>query len=874
MVEFALMYAQSLGWFVFPCYPMRSGVCGCGRPQCVSPGKHPVWIEGLIENGLRDATTDEATIRAWWAAVPDANIGVVMEPSGLCGLDLDDYKTTTAFQSAKEESDLVKLAVLEQTLGDLPSTVTQRSGSGEGYHAIFKTPGFPVKGIIGGIVVRAKAYIIVAPSNHASGGKYEWQQGLGPGEIAVAEFPDTWKAALEKKATVGSGGVPDDEPEWLQTIPAYQRLADARAHIAREKGEIKGQSKPGTTFDVIRSVIRRYAIRDQEVALELAQEYDTKCIPPWGPRIARHVWSAYNRANEPSWGFAYRGVAERLSMPAVPDIAIMSTLEGIRAKRTTEPARIQDKSIVKAVLEKKYLGDNDVIACETLIRLCPAGTSDAQIMGLLVNCGMPDQRAEELVTNYRLAHAAKMPSIAEAMPEVMIAGVPLGPSLFIPDGVEVDESEPPPDSPDRQLLGRLRMDEEENSVKDTPHNLSLILKEDSLLKGKIRFNELTKEIHIDVPPFNNKNPNTVATHVMNYLDTKWHLSTSQTKVEAQILAVARENSYNPIAEYLNSLVWDGVPRIDTWLIDYMHAEDTVFNRRVGSMWLIAACARGIKPGSKVDTVLVLEGPQGARKSTAAARLGGTWFSDSPLVIGNKDSQMMASFCWIIELAELASLRASETESQKAFLSQSNDKYRPPYGKAIEAFLRFAVFIGTTNDDEYLPDQTGNRRYWPVRVGENCDTIRLMSDRDQLWAEAVYRYKNSDLNPQFKDEACPGERWWFATKEEEDMARGVVDKRRPENVWATAIHEWVGLQVLRGPGQRLQWTLVDLACEALKMDVEKVPSKQKLITAALKDAGLQQTKGPGGRPMWKAPESLVKIILGERESSKLQPPITN
>lgn len=864
MVEFAVAYSK-LGWHVFPCYPMRGQVCGCGRAQCTSPGKHPA-----TDNGLSEATTDEAQIRLWWEYMPDASIGVHMERSGLCALDLDDYET-------KEVSDLVLLAHLEQSLGVLPTTVLQLSGSGEGYHAVFKAPGFPVRGLIGGIVVRSKAYIIVAPSNHESGGHYTWQEGCGPTDIPVAEFPDTWKAALEKKAEIGHAGVPAEEPEWLQAIPAEQRLADARAHIARERGEIKGQSKAGTTFDVVRSFVRRYALRDPEQALELAQEYDQKCVPPWRERIARHVWSAYNKATEPPWGYAYRGEQERRALPAVPDITVSAALESIKAKRPSDPQKIQDREIVKRVLDGKFLGDDDGLAAETLLRVCPAGTSDAQIIGLLTQCMLPSERAEELVRTIRMANAAKVTNLGDLMPaDVVIDGVNLGPTMVLPDPDALEMPEQSAPSSDRDLLGKLRMSEDGTAVTSCPHNLSLIIQNDSRLGNNVQFNELTKEIRINVAPFDKNDPNTVITKVRNYLDIKWHCHASSADIKEQILLAARENSFNPVADYLLPIAatWDRVPRNDTWLIDYCGAEDNEFNRRVGAMWLIAACARGIKPGSKVDNVLILEGRQGTKKSSTFKALGGPWFSGSPVSINTKDGQQMMSFCWIVELAELASLRSSETEAQKQFLTVDHDVYRPPYGSAPERFPRFAVCGGTTNDEDgYLPDKE-NRRYWPVAVGHRINTLRLMQDRDQLWAEAAYRYLNSDVNPHLAHPECPGERWWFETEAEEDMARGVVDKRRPENVWASRVREWVGMQVLQG-SKTTMWTLGDIAEKCLRIDIEKLNGpKQKQLTAAAKEAGLVATKGEGGRPMWRAPDSMIARIVETSGTTAVQPPTTN
>lgn len=780
--------------------------------------------------------------------MPDASIGVVMEPSGLLAFDLDEY-----------HGDLGKLAVLEQQYGPLPSTVTQRSGSGDGFHAVFQSPGGPVRGVLGGIVIRSKAYIVVAPSNHASGGHYSWQDGLGPTEIAVAELPDSWKEALKKTAEIGQVGIPaaEDEPAWLAAIPNEKRIADMKAHFAREQGEVKGTSTAGTTFNIVRSAIRSHGVRDSEAALEAAMTYDAKCTPPWGARMGRHVWSAYQKATTPTWGSAYRGEEQRLDalglsdvpvLPAYPipaDIMVQATLQSVKAKRTTDPTKIVDKDLVTQVLEKKYLGANELLAAQTLVRVCPPGTSDDQITTLLMGTNMAEDRARELVRQARPKLQAPTPggmsfgSLADSLP---VSTVPLPASSGGPEDL--------PEA-DIALMGTLKLDAEGEGVKNGPNNIYEILNGDSVIGGAIRFNGLTKQIEITADRFNGVSSNVLATDVMNWMDKKWQLTANRTQIEDQLLLIARRNEYNPIADYLLALKWDGVRRIDRWLIDFCGAEDNEFNRRIGGMWLISAVARGVKPGSKVDTVLVLEGKQGAKKSTALRVLAGPWFSDSPLIIGNKDSMQMASYRWIIELAELASLRSSETEAQKAFISACVDNYRPPYGKAPEEFDRFAVFGGSTNQGEYLPDETGNRRYWPTLIS-GCDTIRLRQERDQLWAEATYRYLHAELNPDLAHPECPGERWWFETEEEQDMAAAVVDKRRPENAWAGLIKEWARRNSV-GVNVRRQWTLAEIAKSALDIEIEKLPARQKGISVAIKEAGLTAAIGDEGQQMWRLPD---------------------
>ena len=198
---------------------------------------------------------------------------------------------------------------------------------------------------------------------------------------------------------------------------------------------------------------------------------------------------------------------------------------------------------------------------------------------------------------------------------------------------------------------------------------------------------------------------------------------------------------HPVKDYLASLVWDGTPRLDTWLINYAGAADTPFVRAVGSLALIAACRRVRQPGCKFDELLVLESPtQGTDKSTAietlAVREG--WFTDClPLNAEPKVAIEQTRGIWIAEAGELSGMRKADIDKLKNFLSRKRDRGRLAYGHLTSDVPRQFIAIGTTNNREYLKDQTGNRRFWPVAI-ERFDVARLGADIDQLWAEASCR----------------------------------------------------------------------------------------------------------------------------------------
>lgn len=217
-----------------------------------------------------------------------------------------------------------------------------------------------------------------------------------------------------------------------------------------------------------------------------------------------------------------------------------------------------------------------------------------------------------------------------------------------------------------------------------------------------------------------------------------------TRDAAETLAI--ENATHPIRDYLNNLRWDGVSRLGCWMTTYLGADDTPLNATIGRIVLIAAVRRVRQPGVKFDTILVLEGEQGVGKSTAIGILAGSEnFSDQNILTLDPKAQMeLLEGVWIYELCELEGLSRAETSKVKAFASRSVDQGRPAYGRFKETRPRQVVFIGTTNEDKYLRDMTGNRRFWPVKVGQ-IDLEALERDRDQLFAEAAdYEEKGESL----------------------------------------------------------------------------------------------------------------------------------
>jgi predicted P-loop ATPase len=294
--------------------------------------------------------------------------------------------------------------------------------------------------------------------------------------------------------------------------------------------------------------------------------------------------------------------------------------------------------------------------------------------------------------------------------------------------------------------------DKQGKIKDTLDNIVLIIRNDSELES-IAFNKHRDGIDArDGLPWEQmkggwNDSDNAALKV--YLSNKYGIY-SPTKTKDAILAVAAERSYHPIKEYLDHLPeWDGTLRVETLLIDYFNATDNSYTRAVTRKMMVAAVARIVQPGTKFDSVLILNGPQGIGKSTFFAKLAGDWFSDSLTLTDMKDKagpEKLQGY-WILELGELAGMRKTDVEVVKSFISRSDDKYRASYGVNVESHPRQCIIVGSTNAESgFLRDITGNRRFWPVRIsGDGKRKAWQMSvyDVEQIWAETLVLYAKGE-----------------------------------------------------------------------------------------------------------------------------------
>lgn len=288
----------------------------------------------------------------------------------------------------------------------------------------------------------------------------------------------------------------------------------------------------------------------------------------------------------------------------------------------------------------------------------------------------------------------------------------------------------------------------------TRYNLRLILEHDQRVAKTFGWDAFSQRIAILKKPFWRKKDEKEKywtdrddSELRYFFETYYEIDSKQ-KIEDATLTVAYENQFHRVRDWLNLLKWDGVNRMETLFIDYLGAEDTKYTRTVTRKMLIAAVGRIMQPGLKFDNMIVLEGPQGIGKSFILKKLGGQWFNDSLTSMGDKESMEMLRGGWIFEISELAAVKKSEIESIKQFISKQTDTYRVSYGKRVTEFPRQCVFIGTTNEHTFLRDQTGNRRFWPIRVGLQ-EPVRSLkaSETDgyiqQVWAEALDAYRGGE-----------------------------------------------------------------------------------------------------------------------------------
>jgi predicted P-loop ATPase len=291
---------------------------------------------------------------------------------------------------------------------------------------------------------------------------------------------------------------------------------------------------------------------------------------------------------------------------------------------------------------------------------------------------------------------------------------------------------------------------------------------------------------------------------------------------------AYECRFHPVRDYLRSLAWDATERISTFFPAYFGADVTDYAAAIGKMFLISMVARIFEPGCKADHMVVLEGAQGMLKSTACQILGGDFFSDNlPELTSGKDVSQHLRGKWLIEVSEMHAMNRAETAHLKAFITRQVERYRPSFGRKEVIEPRQCVFIGTTNRDTYLKDETGGRRFWPVKTGK-IDSDALARDRDQLFAEAVHCYQS-------------GLQWWPDKDFERQHIAPQQAARYEADVWQDNIAEYLKTNS--------KVTIGQVARDALQIETPRLGrAEQNRISAALEQIGWRRER-PIGQKDW-------------------------
>ena len=309
--------------------------------------------------------------------------------------------------------------------------------------------------------------------------------------------------------------------------------------------------------------------------------------------------------------------------------------------------------------------------------------------------------------------------------------------------------------------------------KQTASNVRDVLRLDPAFRSRLRLNDFAGTIEWDGRLMEDAD----ATDVRLALADLYALQASVTLTHEMMVFVARMLRYHPVRDWLEGLRWDGTPRMSRLLSHYAGCADNPLHATLSRRFMISCVARIMQPGAKVDTVLILAGPQGYGKSTFFRALAGAeWFRDSAIDLRNKDAYMALRGAWLYEMAELAAMRPRDAETVKAFLSAQVDHYRPPYGRNQVEQARQCVFVGTTNEPSFLSDPTGARRFWPATVETMPRTAEVERDRVQLWAEAVEAYKAN-------------ERWWLELNESIDLG-DAHEQYQHEDPWQPKIARWL------------------------------------------------------------------------------------
>jgi putative DNA primase/helicase len=387
---------------------------------------------------------------------------------------------------------------------------------------------------------------------------------------------------------------------------------------------------------------------------------------------------------------------------------------------------------------------------------------------------------------------------------------------------------PPTGEPDDYWEKNLELTDKLKIVSSL-RNAYLILSRDDRWQGVIAFDEFSQQVmKLKAPPFEigaAAGPWSDAddSRTMIWLAHHYKVNIEHKTLVRAVKAVADDHPIHPVREYFDGLKWDGKARLESWLHEYLGAQANEYTCAVGVKFMVGAVARVMRPGCKMDNVMILEGEQGRWKSTALRVLADPWFMDTPFTIGDKDAYLVIRGSLFVELAELDGFSRAESSRAKAFFSSPTDTFVPKYIAWSIKVPRQCVFVGTVNHGTYLKDSTGNRRYWPVRI-EKAAIEDLKRDRDQLWAEAVHLYRD-------------GTRWWVESNEVE-LFTPEQELRAIGDVYEDKIADYLA--------GKSETTMEQLLSEGLKLEVAKwTPAEQTRVGNVMQSLGWEKRRRSTG-----------------------------
>lgn len=379
---------------------------------------------------------------------------------------------------------------------------------------------------------------------------------------------------------------------------------------------------------------------------------------------------------------------------------------------------------------------------------------------------------------------------------------------------------------------------QEGGIRSTIGNIRLILENDPAIKGCLAWDEMDMmpAVRRDLPWREASDrrgktwQNSDDANLRLYLETTYGI-TGKEKIYDGVETTMKAHSFHPIRDYIRAATWDGEERIETLLIKYLGAEDSTYTRAVTRKTLTAAVARVFRPGIKFDYMLTIRGKQGIGKSALIGRLAGDWFSDSFSTMQGKEAYEQVRRAWIIEVGELAGMKRAEAETIKLFISKQEDQYRPAYGRQVETFPRQCIFIGTTNESEFLRDQTGNRRFWVVDTPNSDAREDFREDLDdetihQIWAEAYHYFKQGEklyLESQLEEEAAAIQKSYAESDDRIGLVQAYLERLLPENWEEMDLYErreWLQSDT-EGTVKRERVCRLEIWCEALGNPLGKI-----------------------------------------------------